>query len=83
MFTLFQSIPTRGAWSWYAFVMRGQTYLGVVNYQGKLVVYRFSGSQFIKYQDIATLHAEDLTSFEYKGQTYLVIANLGAEQYSV
>ena len=74
MFTLFQSIPTHGAWSWYAFVMCGQTYLGVANNRGKSVVYRFSGSQFIKYQEIAALHAKVLTSFEYKGQTYLVVA---------
>ena len=83
MFTLFQSIPTRGAWSWHAFVMCGQTYLGVANYQGKPVVYRFSGSQFIIYQEIATLRATDLTSFEYKGQTYLVVANWRGEQYGV
>ena len=75
MFTLFQSIPTHGAWSCHAFVMCGQTYLGVANQIGKSVVYRFSGSQFIIYQEIATLRAFDLTSFEYKGQTYSVVAN--------
>ena len=74
IFTLFQSIPTRRAWSWHAFVMCGQTYLGVTNYGGKTVVYRFSGSQFTKYQEIATRRAIDLTSFEYKGQTYFVAA---------
>ena len=78
MFTLFQSIPTlrkRGKYSWHAFEMCGETYLGVTNYNRNSVVYRFSGSQFIEYQLLGTKLAADLTSFEYKDQTYLVVAN--------
>ena len=81
-FVLFQSIPTRGAFAWNQFVICGQTFLGVANYkdgsQGhntKSVIYRYTGQQFIQYQEISTQGARDMTSFEYNGHTYLTIAN--------
>ena len=81
-FVLFQSIRTRGAIAWHPFVISGQTYLGVANhydssqkYNKQSVVYQASGARFIKYQEIPTHGAYDMTSFEYKGHTYLVVAN--------
>ena len=81
-FVLFQSILTRGADAWHPFVMCGQTFLGVTNWkddrQGfntKSVIYRYSGEQFIQYQEILTQGARDMTLFEYKGQTYLAFPN--------
>ena len=81
-FVLFQSIPTRGALAWHPFVISGQTFLGVANYYGdsqkhntQSVVYQASGARFIKYQEIPTHGARDMTTFEYKGHTYLVVAN--------
>jgi len=82
-FVLFQSIPpTRGAFAWNHFVMCGQTFLGVANskddsqgYNTKSVIYRYSGQQFIQYQEISTQGARDMTSFEYNGHTYLAIAS--------
>ena len=81
-FLLFQSIPSRGARAWYPFVISGQTYLGMANcydssqkYNTQSVVYQASGAQFIKYQEISTHGAFDMTSFEYKGHTYLAVAN--------
>ena len=81
-FVLFQSIPTRGAIAWHPFVISGQTFLGVANYYGDLqkynthsVVYQACGAQFIKYQEIPTHGARDMTTFEYKGHTYLAVAN--------
>ena len=73
-FVLFQSIPTHGAIAMHPFVICDETFLGVANERGKTVVYRFSGSQFIKYQEMV-YGANDLTSFEYKGHTYLAIAD--------
>ena len=82
-FVLFQSIPTRGAVAWHPFVMCGQTFLGVANwkddsqeYNTKSVIYRYSGQQFIQYQEMSTQGARDMTSFQYKGYTFLAIANL-------
>ena len=79
---LFQSIPTRGAYAWHLFVMCGQTFLGMANqhddsqrYNTKSVIYRYTGQQFIQYQEISTQGACDMTSFEYKGHTYLAISN--------
>ena len=81
-FLLFQSIPSRGARAWYPFVISGHTYLGMANcydssqkYNTQSVVYQASGAQFIKYQEISTHGAFDMTSFEYKGHTYLAVAN--------
>ena len=82
-FVLFQSIPTRGAIAWHSFVISGQTFLGVANYYDgdsqkhntQSVVYQASGEQFIKYQEIPTHGASDMTTFEYKGHTYLAVAN--------
>ena len=81
-FVLFQSIPTRGADACHPFVISGQTFLGVANCHGDSqkfnthsVVYQASGAQFIKYQEIPTHAARDLTTFEYKGHTYLAVAN--------
>ena len=81
-FVLFQSIPTRGADAWHPFVMCGETFLGVANrydhsqgYNTKSVIYRYTGEQFIKHQEISTQGADDMTSFEYKGHTYLAVAN--------
>ena len=81
-FVLFQSISTRGAIAWHPFVISGQTYLGVANYYDssqkhntQSVVYQASGARFIKYQEIPTHGAHDMTSFEYKGHTYLAVAN--------
>ena len=37
-------------------------------------MYRLSGSQFIKYQELSTQRTTDLKAFEYKGHTYLAIA---------
>ena len=81
-FVLFQSISTRGALAWHPFVISGQTYLGVANhydssqkYNTQSVVYQASGARFIKYQEIPTHGAHDMTSFEYKGHTYLAVAN--------
>ena len=79
---LFQSIPGRGGIAWFPFVISGRTYLGLANHNGdgqgksvKSVVYQAFGAQFIKYQEIPTHGAHDLTSFEYKGHTYLAVAN--------
>ena len=81
-FVLFQSIPTRGASAWHPLRMCGQTFLGVANYkddgQGyktKSVIYRFSGEQFIAYQELSTKGAKGMTSFQYNGHTYLAVAN--------
>ena len=81
-FVLFQSIPTRGASAWHPFVISGQTFLGVANDRGdsqknntQSVVYQACGAHFIKYQEIQTHGARDMTTFEYKGHTYLAVAN--------
>ena len=81
-FVLFQSIPTRGASAWHPFVISGQTFLGVANhysdsqkYNTQSVVYQASGAQFIKYQEIPTHGARDMTTFEHKGHTYMAVAN--------
>ena len=89
-FVLFQSIPTRGAEAWHPFVISGQTFLGVANYHGdsqkhntQSVVYQASGAQFIKYQEIPTHGAYDMTTFEYKGHTYLAVANQYNQKYNI
>ena len=82
-FALFQSIPTRGAQAWHPFVMCGQTFLGVANSKGKSVVYQTSGERFIKYQEISTQRAYDVTSFEYNGDIYLVIVNYDNGKYNI
>ena len=81
-FVLFQSIPTRGAYAWHPFVMCGQSFLGVANlkddsqgHNTKSLIYRYTGQQFIQYQEISTQGADDMTTFEHKGHTYLTIAN--------
>lgn len=81
-FILFQSIPTRGARACHPFVISGHTYLGVANYYDssqkyntQSIVYQASGAQFVKYQEISTHGAHDMTSFEYKGHSYLAVAN--------
>ena len=89
-FVLFQSIPTLGATAWNPFVISGQTYLGVANFYGdsqkyntQSVVYQASGAHFIKYQEISTHGARDMTSFEYKGHTYLAVANYYNQKYNI
>ena len=89
-FVLFQSIPTRGAIAWHPFMISGQTFLGVANYYGdsqkyntQSVVYQASGAQFIKYQEIPTHGARDMTTFEYKGHTYLAVANYYNKKYNI
>ena len=89
-FVLFQSIPTRGARAWYPFAISGHTYLGMANhydrnqkYNKQSVVYQASGAQFIKYQEISTHRAHDMTSFEYKGHTYLAVANAYNQRYNI
>ena len=81
-FILFQLIPTHGASSWHPFLICGETFLGVANWyddrgrpNAKSVVYQYAGQKFIKYQEISTLEATDMTSFEYKGHIYLVITS--------
>ena len=73
-FTLFQLIPTHGAFTWHPFLICGETFLGVANWRDertghntKSVVYQYAGQKFIKYQDISTYKASGMTSFEYKG----------------
>ena len=87
-FLRFQSIPTRRAMAWHSFVISGQTFLGVANNRGdsqkyntQSVVYQASGAQFIKYQEIPTHGALDMTTFEYKGHTYLAVANQYNQKY--
>ena len=89
-FVLFQSIPTRGAKAWHSFVISGQTFLGVANYHGdsqkyntQSVVYQASGAQFIKYQEIPTHGARDMTTFEYKGHIYLAVVNYYNQKYNI
>ena len=90
-FVLFQSIATRGALAWHPFVISGQTFLGVANfydssqkYNTQSVVYQASGAQFIKYQEVPTHGAHDMTSFEYKGHTYLAVANyLNGQKHNI
>lgn len=84
-FDLFQSIPTRGAFALYPFIICGQTYLTAVNYYDgeKNVhrysttsdVYQFNGEHFIKYQEIPTQAAIAVTKFDFKNQVYLVIVS--------
>ena len=82
-FVLFQSIPTRGAIAWHPFVICDHTFLGVANlrddslgFNTKSVIYRYSGEQFIQYQEISTQGASDMASIEYNSNTYLAIASL-------
>ena len=89
-FVLFQSIPTRGAIAWHPFVISGQTFLGVANYYGdsqkhntQSVVYQASGAQFIKYQEMPTHGARDMTTYEYKGHTYLAVANYYNQKHNI
>ena len=89
-FVLFQSIPTRGAVALYPFAISGHTYLGMANHYDssvkhntQSVVYQASGAQFIKYQEISTHGAHDMTSFEYKGHTYLAVANHYNQKYNI
>ena len=89
-FVLFQSIPTRGAKDWHPFVISGQTFLGVANYlddsqkyNTQSFVYQACGAQFIKYQEIPTHGARDITTFEYKGHTYLAVATLYNQKYNI
>ena len=89
-FVLFQSIPTRGAIAWHPFVISGQTYLGLANHHGDSqkynthsVVYQASGARFVKYQEIPTHGAHDMTKFEYKGHTYLAVANHRNPKYNI
>ena len=89
-FVLFQSISTRGALAWHPFVISGQTYLGVANHYDssqkhntQSVVYQASGARFIKYQEIPTHGAYDMTSFEYKGHTYLAVANYYSQKHNI
>ena len=77
-FVLFQSITTSGTWGSHSFVRCGQTFLGVTDrYSTKSSLYRFSYGQFIKYQEISSSVAIDMTTFEYKGHAYLAVANSG------
>ena len=89
-FVLFQSFSTRGALALHPFVISGQTYLGVANYYDssqkhntQSVVYQASGARFVKYQEIPTHGAYDMTSFEYKGHTYLAVANHYSPKYNI
>ena len=89
-FVLFQSIPTLGAIAWHPFVISGQTFLGVANSYGdsqhrntQSVVYQACGAQFIKYQEIPTQGARDMTTFEYKGHTYLAVANNYNQKHNI
>ena len=89
-FVLFQSIPTRRARAWHPFVISGQAFLGVANnygdsqkYNTQSVVYQASGAQFIKYQEIPTHGARDMTTFEYKGHTYLAVANYYNQKHNI
>ena len=72
-FVLFQSIPTRGALVWHPFAISRHTYLGMANYYDssqkyntQSAVYQASGAKFIKYQEISTLGAHDMTSLSTK-----------------
>ena len=73
----------------YSFVISGHTYLGMANhydsvkYNTQSVVYQASGVQFIKYQEVSTHGAHDMTSFEYKGHTYLAVANHYNQNYNI
>ena len=65
-------------------------FLGVANYYGdsqnyntQSVVYQASGAQFLKYQEIPTHGARDMTTFEYKGHTYLAVANQYNQKYNI
>ena len=89
-FVLFQPIPTRGAMAWHSFAISGQMFLGVANHHGdsqkyntQSIVYQASGAQFIKYQEIPTHGARDMTTFEYKGHTYLAVANCYNQKYNI
>ena len=42
-------------------------------YNTQSAVYQAAGAKFIKYQEISTCGAFDMTSFEYKGHTYLAV----------
>ena len=81
-FIVFQLIPTHGAFAWHSFLICGETFLGVANWGNhrtgdntKSVVYQYAGQKFIKYQEISTKEASDMTSYEYKGHLYLVITS--------
>ena len=89
-FVLFQSIPTRGALACHPFVISSHTFLGVANhydssqkYNTQSAVYQAAGAKFIKYQEISTHGAFDMTSFEYNGHTYLAVANHYNQKYNI
>ena len=83
-FVLFQSITTPGTRGSHSFVRCGQTFLGVTDRSStNSPLCRFSYGQFIKYQEISSSGAIDMTTFEYKGHAYLAVANSGDNQKNI
>lgn len=81
-FTKFQAIQTRGAVSFQSLVINGETYLTVGNhkdvstgYKTYSVIYKATGAQFTKYQELSTVGAFELHPFSYKGEMYLIVLN--------
>ena len=74
-FVEFQSLPTRGARDWEAFLIAGDPYLAVANRYDDLKVYKWNGASFAEFQSIPTLTACDLEFFKVAGEPYLAVAN--------
>ena len=49
--------------TWHLFFMCGQTFLGVAENRLKSVVYQALGSKFVKYREVSTQGAHEMTSF--------------------
>ena len=89
-FVLFQSVPSRGATDWKSFVINGEVFLVLANTVGdsqgryvSSVVYKASGAQFVKYQELDTTGAYGVCSFVYRGETYVAVANHYSNQYNL
>lgn len=80
-----QVIPTKGARDWESFVIEGVPFLAVANQEDSdkdknkrdidSIIYRWDGTEFVRFQAIPTHAARDWESLTIDGTPYLAVAN--------
>ncbi|RAP37024.1 hypothetical protein B1207_06250 [Legionella quinlivanii] len=75
-FVLFQSLPSRWAYSFTAFKIGDDTYLGLADHLDGVTIFNWNGKQFKPIQHISERGARALKHFKIENEHYLAYANI-------
>jgi hypothetical protein len=72
----FQDFPTKWAYSWNSFSIKGEHYLSLTDHLRPSIIYHWNGTRFVEFQSFENMGGRVFTPFKIDGKLYLAFANI-------